>query len=231
MKIKFLYTLPLFFISLQLSAQSLDSFNAYKYVIVSTSKYPGSSADPFGVVSVVNDYFVAKGFTPLPTDTKSAEEILNDPCMALFCSVETKYTDRIAVTLTIKNCKNTIIYSNTGKCDAYFPNLQGNYEKATKRALDKLDNLKYKFNAQLTPKMVYPVVDSVDETEASLKKYFDTGKLSMIEGIYKSYGEEGIGYYKFAIKKKEDKYIAIVLEAGNKVWKTGEVKAVFEKAH
>jgi S1-C subfamily serine protease len=65
------------------------------------------------------------------------------------------------------------------------------------------------------------------ETETSIKAYYDTTNLDQIEGIYKGTSP----YYKFAIKKYDDKYLAIILDAEDKKkWKVGTVKAYIEKS-
>jgi len=70
-------------------------------------------------------------------------------------------------------------------------------------------------------------IKSTTETETSIKAYYDTTTLDPIEGIYKG----TTPYYKFAIKKYNDKYLAIILDAEDKKsWKAGTVKAYIEKS-
>lgn len=69
---------------------------------------------------------------------------------------------------------------------------------------------------------------SSEKYETSIKKYFDSNNTEPIEGIYKVI--EGT-YYRIAIKKSGEKFIATVIEAENKDdWKAGNLKATIEKS-
>jgi S1-C subfamily serine protease len=91
---------------------------------------------------------------------------------------------------------------------------------------------KYKYDASKTVEAStirnLPNVESTGETETSIIEYFDKNTIDEIEGIYKSYQSEQLGYYKIGIKKYGSKYKAIIIESDLNHWKTGEVKAVFE---
>ncbi|MEO7047666.1 MAG: serine protease [Ferruginibacter sp.] len=67
-----------------------------------------------------------------------------------------------------------------------------------------------------------------NENESTIKAYVDSVSVDPIEGIYKSVSENN--YYKIAIKKYSDKYLAIILDSKDKKhWKVGAVKGYFEK--
>lgn len=79
-----------------------------------------------------------------------------------------------------------------------------------------------------SPLLAQKRIDKVEEDETSIKKYLDKGNLNEIEGIYKNYSGQ---FYKLAIKKYEDYYIAIVLDSYDKSkWRPGTVKAYFEES-
>lgn len=63
-------------------------------------------------------------------------------------------------------------------------------------------------------------------SEDSLKTYFSKNNLSDIEGIYKIFGEN---WYRFAVIKQNNKYVAFILEAENPHFKQGDIKAYFEQ--
>lgn len=224
----FILFLFVFYISLELIGQSISNLNGYKYVYVPTVKYASGPDDIWGVSARLRNYFEKKGFIVIVDKAGIDMAFDDDPCLILNCSIShtgnTVGTN--SVTLSIKNCKEEIVYSNTGR--AMGLSLQDDYNKATKKAFGNIDDLKYKFNNDLTPIIEYPKVEITSETETTLKSYFDNNKLNNIEGIYKSYQSEGMGYYKLAIKKRDDKYIAIILETEERVWKLGEIKAYFE---
>jgi S1-C subfamily serine protease len=67
-----------------------------------------------------------------------------------------------------------------------------------------------------------------NENETSIKNYLDSSKLEPIEGIYKAVGGT---YYRIGIKKINDKFLAIILDAEDKKnWKVGDVKAYLENS-
>ena len=63
-------------------------------------------------------------------------------------------------------------------------------------------------------------------SEDSIKTYLSKENISDIEGIYKIFGEN---WYRFAVIKQNDKYVAFILEAENPHFKQGDIKAYFEQ--
>jgi S1-C subfamily serine protease len=67
-----------------------------------------------------------------------------------------------------------------------------------------------------------------NENENTFKAYIDSTDTDPVEGIYKAVSGT---FYRLAIKKDNDNYIAIILDAEDKrKWKIGEVKAYLEKS-
>ena len=67
-----------------------------------------------------------------------------------------------------------------------------------------------------------------NENENTFKAYIDSTDTDPVEGIYKSVSGT---FYRLAIKKVNDNYIAIILDAEDKRnWKIGKVKAYLEKS-
>ena len=75
-----------------------------------------------------------------------------------------------------------------------------------------------------------PDVEFIAETESALRQYYLNNDLAPIEGIYKSYQSDQLGYYRFAIKQFGKKFKAIILESDQIYWEQGEVKAYFEQS-
>ncbi len=205
--------------------QTLDG---YKYVYVQTVTYQNGGTDIWEISSMLRTSFTNKGFIVLTESSTPPKELEQDPCLMISCFIN--HTNVVygtnEVTITLKNCKNEVVHSNTGSAMGW--SLQDDYNKATKRAFSQISNMSYNFNSSKTPQFEFPEVEKLAETEESIKEYLSTNKLDALEGIYKSYQTEGMSYYKIGIIKKGDNYKAIILESDLKYWKVGEVKAVFE---
>jgi len=223
---KFL-TLILFVLTISnLNGQTL---NGYKYVYVQTLTYQNGRVDIWSISSKLRTAFSEKGFVVLTESSQPHQELQNNPCLLLRCFID--HTNVVSgtnkVTITLKNCKDQVVHTNTGSAMGW--SVQDDFNKATKRAFNKINQKAYSFNSSQTPEIEYPEVEKTAETEESLKKYYAENSLNSIEGIYKSYQAEYLPYYKIGIIKRDNKYIAIILEAEQeKIWKPGEVKAYFE---
>lgn len=230
MKNIFLIITSLFFSFIISAQKNINALNGYKYVYVPVLVYDDGRVDIWGISDKINKAFTDKGFTVI-TSLERAKEISKvDPCSIIDCTIShTNVTvGTNSVTLTIRNCKDEIIYSNTGR--AMGLSMQDDFNKATRRAFGDIAELKYKFDPLLTPKFDNPNIEITAEKEATLKNYFDNNQIDILEGIYKSYQNDAFGYYKLGIKKRSNEFIAIVIESESKIWKPGEVKAIFEKS-
>lgn len=79
----------------------------------------------------------------------------------------------------------------------------------------------------LTTNAVAQSREVLEENETTIKTYLDAGNIDPVEGIYKSTTGK---YLRLAVKKRNDQYVAIVLDMeAKKKWKTGSVKAYLEK--
>ena len=71
-------------------------------------------------------------------------------------------------------------------------------------------------------------IKMTNENATSFKAYIDSSEIDPIEGIYKSVTGR---FYRLAIKKYNDIYLALILDSEDKKnWEVGEVKAYFEKS-
>lgn len=214
--------------------QSVNNINGFMYLYIYPVTYAGGQTDIYGIMPEVRNAFEEKGigyikdFNNLSQQFKNAKENL-----ILYCLVSHEepgpYTNA-KLTLTFTNCHKQVVYKTTGK-GGMASTYQKYFAQAVKKALREFSSLNYKYNASLTPKIVYPEVEKTTETEEAFMKYFSENSLNNIEGIYKSYQAEDLPYYKIGIKKRENKFIAVIIEAEQEnVWKPGEVKAYFEQS-
>lgn len=214
------------------NAQNVNVFNGYKYIYLPPLEYQNGRIDIYGISAEARGYFQEKGFgiiTDISDLSKLFKEIQENPCIVLTCYIQHPAPNAMSNTVTISfyDCYNQLVYKTKGS-GSMGMDISGDYRIATKKALREFRNNTYSYNPALTPKIVYPEVEKTEETEESLKEYFSNNILNPIEGIYKSYQSETLGYYKIGIKKIENVYKAIIIESEHKHWKTGEVKAIFE---
>lgn len=204
-----------------------QNLNGYKYVYIQTLTYRQGLTDIWNISHNLSTYFNQKGFTVLTDASIPTKEINQNPCLLLRCFIHHTSTSGLNdVTITLKNCKDKIVYTHKGSARGWSDEA---FKKATIRAFENIQQSSHYFNPNLTPKIEYPTVEQTSETEATLRQYYMENKLNQIEGIYKSYQAEDLPYYKIGIKKRNDKYIAIIIESEYKnVWKSGEIKAYFE---
>mgnify|MGYP002405544632 CR=1 FL=1 len=217
----------LFFLITAISLKGQD-LSGFKYVFVPTLTYQNGGTDIWSISSKLRTSFMQKGFIVLDESSTAPQELQKDPCLLLRCFIDhTNVTyGTNSVNLTLKDCNDRIVLTSKGSAAGW--SVQDDFNKATRRAFDKISDLPYRFNTSKTPKLDLPEVEKTEETEQSLTAYFDSNALDEIEGIYKSYQSDQLGYYKIGIKKFGSKYKAIIIESDLNHWKQGEVKAVFE---
>ena len=207
-------------------AQTLDG---YKYVVVQTLTYQNGEEDIFGISSILERNFEAKGFTLLSEDrTNWLTDAKNNSCLILICTPF--HNGASSAGFTIRNCKNQILFDEKSTSANWSNDYRDNYTRALKNCWVSINKLSYAFNPLATPELDFPQVPKTEETEESIKRYLTTNKVDPIEGIYKSYQSDQLSYYKFGIIKQEDKFKAVIIESDLKHWKIGEVKAVFEQS-
>jgi len=207
------------------SAQQL--LDGYKYMVVQTLTYQDGGVDSYGVSASLRNYFQSFGMTLLSSDYKAwPPDAKADPCLVAVCYPFTN--GQSTVGLTIKNCKNEVVYAEKSSSLNWTNDFQNNYNRALKNCLDKLDKRHYSFNSNMTPVISLPAVETTKQTEASIMNYLTANTISPLEGIYKSYQTDALGYYKLGIIKLGNTYKAVIIESFLKQWKLGEIKAVFE---
>lgn len=227
-----LYVIMMFLATSLFGQNNVKSINGFKYAYVVIASYGANNQqDIYGITQYLRDRLSNKGLIVLDYNPNIwPQEAKNNPCLIGTWNPTNEsgafYTAKAGY--TVKNCKNETVYQNFSKASRignYYP---ANVKVAMEKAYEPIEKLKYSFDENLTSKIEFPPVETTTETEQSIKKYLDNNKLDALEGIYKSYQNETLGYYKFAIIKTGDSYKAIIIESGLAQWKQGEVKAYFE---
>jgi S1-C subfamily serine protease len=230
---KIVAIISILFIALTSTGQKgIEAINGFKFAYLGKLTYGSDGEDIYGVISYLRNELSKKGLIVLNYDSnKWPIEAKRNSCLIgtwIVSHSEGGMTHSAKASIVVKNCKDEVVYESNSWASHFGYFYPQNTLLAIKKAFSSFRSSNYSFNQNLTPKIEYPTVDSTEETEKSLKTYFDTNKLDPIEGIYKGYQSDGMPYYKIGIKKREDKFIAIVLETDIIAWKAGEIKAYFE---
>ena len=220
-----------FSVTLKLIGQDL---NGFKYVFIPTLTYENENkVDIWGVSSNLRTYFAQQGFIVINESSARPQEIESNPCLLLICTIDNSRdaTGNSSVNLTLKDCNNEIILNTSGNALGF--TLQDFYNKATRRAFQKISNIPYKFNSNLTPDYlsdvsVYEGNDINFDDEESIREFLSNKKIDGIEGIW-NYVAKDASEYKLLILKEGLKHNAYILE-GSGFWKKAELKAKFEMA-
>ena len=224
-------SLIIFFLALLFSTSygqsNTENLDGYRFAYVQELTYQNGKTDVFGLSFSMKAFLQKIGFTILDLNNKSwPKEVQLNPCQVL--NVLVRNEDVSKVSLEIRNCNDLMIYRDMSSAINWVDDLQDNYNRSLKNIFDGFGDYTLSYEPSKTPELELPEVENTYETDSTLKSYFDLKSNDGIEGIYKSYQSDNIGYYKVGIKKFGKKYKAIILESEHKHWKVGEVKAEFE---
>jgi len=234
MKRKHITVAFLMFLCFSALGQDIQKINGFNYLSIQPITYQNGATDIYSMMPIIRDIFINKGFGYYPWGSDQVpQELQKNPCQLLSCQItQTGYINQFSanaeITLTFADCNGNIVYTCKSKGSGIYSSYEGYFQKAVKKALHDFEKMPYQFNNSYTPKLNMPEVEQSNETEQSLTQYFDTNTLDEIEGIYKSYQTDQLGYYKIGIKKYGNKYKAIIIESEGYFWKQGEIKAIFE---
>lgn len=206
----------------------LSKLNGYKIVII---PYEFSE-----LVSDLSQKFQDIGFK-VYTDQSGINgdvELKNDPGIALRCEVSHSYAyPHTTMGIKLINAKSEIVFqkveNSKGKKFVSF-NLVDDQRWVLDKIFESFKSYKYSFDISKSLAGTLPPVEKTDWTEESIKSYIASSNIDQIEGIYKSYQNENLGYYKFGVVTSGETYKAVVLESDVPYWSPGEVKAIFEKS-
>jgi S1-C subfamily serine protease len=212
-----------------LSQSNPKNLDGYKYVYVEKLEYKNGGEDIFGLSNNTEKFLKDSGFYILGSNNNTwPKEAQTNPCLILYVLVNNSGSSKVF--MEIRNCKEDLVYTDNSTSANWVNDFQDNYNRSLKNIFKRFGNYQLSYNSSKTPTIEFPEVEKLEETEESLKTYFATNSIDEIEGIYKSYQSDQLGYYMIGIKKYNTKYKAIVIDSDLKHWKLGEVKAVFEKS-
>ena len=213
--------------------------NGYKYIYIPKIKYTDGSIGKYSISSKLISIFQKKGLIAYNEDNalNYKQEIYNNRCQFLSSTIKIDWkpvggygSQRLYMTLTIRNCNNKTVVSKT--VDGMGMDRYADVRKCINKINNFFYNVPYNFIPALTPKLNLPEVENTGESEESLMSYYENNIIDDIEGIYKYIKDSDLDkntHYKIGIKKYGYKYKAIIIESGsNPIWKNGEVKFILE---
>ena len=219
----------LFFCVVGVQGQNiLSNLNGYKIIYV---PYQFNE-----LVSYLSSKFREIGFKVYTDETalQGDTDYQMDPYLVLICQLETSYSyPHTTISVQLSNAKSQIVFQQTsntrGKKFVSF-NLVQDQNWVIDRIFDQFRTFRYSFDEKKSIGGSLPSLEQTSWTEESLKEYLRNNVIDQIEGIYKSYQTDKLGYYKIGIVKSGEIYKAVILETEAPHWKVGELKGIFEKS-
>jgi S1-C subfamily serine protease len=210
---------------LNVFGQSSNALDYYKYISISPSSE--QRANRAELKEFISKYFLQKGLPTIPSDNYLRDNP-NDVNEILYCTFYSfsggppVYYESI-ITFTDSNNK-TILTAQARNTVNWSLGLSAHKNVIEKALSTCFYNYKYKYYVDQLP-----IVERINITEDSLRKYLTSTPLDPLEGIYKSIQNDSPVSYKIGIIRKNFKFLAIIIESNlDKVWKQGDVKAYFE---
>jgi len=226
-------TLFVLFSKFSYCQNDIEAVNGFKYAFVALDA-KGGNQDYYGITQILRSNLALKaGLILLDYNPESwPQEAKQNPCLIgnwIPSSEPAPFNSNWAKAgFVVKNCKNEIVYQNFETGFKFMGVYAQSVPVVMEKACKPIKKMHYKFNERLLPKIDFPKVEETNENEATIKKYLTSNSLDHIEGIYKSYQEGTLGYYKLGIINTGEQFKAIILESDLNQWKPGEVKAYFE---
>jgi S1-C subfamily serine protease len=229
----FLTLFIVFIISLSsLAQENPGAINAFKYAFIPNLTYQNGSVDIYGVIDYLKTELSKKGIIILGDNANVwPKEAKFNPCLVgrwFAYHKSGSIANSAKAGFSIRNCKGEVVYENSATASRFGAYYDANVPIAMQKAFKPIEKFDYLYLESLTPIIDFPKVESTTETEESLKKYFDSNTIDGIEGIYQSYQNGGLTFYKLGIIKSSGTYKAIIIESELPQWKAGEVKAYME---
>lgn len=209
-----------------------QNYNGYKYIYIPDIDYGYAGKDIYGLSNYARNLCSKKGLFVISDLEQVPQEIIENKCLMLYCDINhSKGGWKLSVDVTLKDCKDNILYNDNDVTTAGSAK-DAVLKKSLKGAFKKFLR-SYRYNPRLKPNDIiplYPPVEKTNETEASLKQYYDNeSELNNIEGIFNTYNTVELPFYRIGIKKRNDSFIAVIIESDNNLWERGEIKAYIEK--
>ena len=168
------------------NSQWTSGYNNIYYVDFKWNQKPDNY---FGITSAVLSRFRDIGFSyyksPADGDFSGIPpEVVYNECRSLFLQAQVTPTQ-----LNIKffNCKNKVVYTASASLPKRSTDWRITYQKVINNKIFKTNKFpRHKFDSNLTPEISYPVLEVTDESEETMRSYFESNIIDPIEGIYKS---------------------------------------------
>jgi S1-C subfamily serine protease len=200
----------------------VNDLNAYKYVVIS------QEADPLGLGRTVSQELKSYGVKSFLNGRQIPADFID--CQALYGQLIYKPYETFSQTVRLKltDCDGNLIAQSKASCAVCGFTIDSELRKASQKAVRKLKPLKrYQYDPTIL-KHTFPDVELTNETEKSLRSYFESNVLHDIEGVYKSTEESG-NSYTLGLKKYDNHFKAIIIKADYGHWREGEVKFVLKQ--
>lgn len=196
-------------------AQVLDGYN--------TIYLKSHTNNQWGVDDRIKEAFTKKGFNVVMLET----DIPNDrpgrlATLTLTYHFEVKYGGT-PFHYDLVNMLGEKVFEAEGVGNTM--SAKADVNRGCRRALNKMEEMDYSFDPSKTPKLPTPETSLSSLSDQQMIDAMKDVDIHAIEGIYKNMNE---AYYKLAILKDDDKYLALVMDTDQKNWYHGDVKAVFE---
>lgn len=218
-----------------LGQSDIEALNGYKYVYLAPLTYQDGSIDKWGIRNQVKEKIIRSGLQVLESTTPPSDI---DVCLIVACIIDhtnnSYQTTSEYVYLKFIDCTEKVVFTSQGASGSVVLSNQQGWRKATKSATSEFDKYKYDFdesktvNNQIVNNL--PTLELTGLTEDSIKSILSLKEVDQIEGIYKSYQNDDLPYYRIGILKVGDLYKCIILESEFNHWEVGELKAIFEQS-
>jgi S1-C subfamily serine protease len=214
------------------SQYDMSNLNGYKIVYL---PYKFSS-----MIQYISEEFKRIGYKVYNDEIslKGDADYKEDAGITLICQVDHDYSyPHTTISIKLINIRSETLFQESG-------NTRGkafvsfDVEKDQKWVIDKLFEpfRKFRYSYDLSKSLNeiatrnLPKLELTGLTEDSIKSVLSSRKADPIEGIYKSYQNDRMPYYKLGIIKTGENYKAVIIETELTYWKPGELKATFEQS-
>ncbi|MBR6489183.1 MAG: trypsin-like peptidase domain-containing protein, partial [Muribaculaceae bacterium] len=178
--------------------------------------------NPYGIEKRFKEEFMKFGFQIIDHEFYETFDAKNKS-ITLFLDYDyfLNYNGPSTLSVVLTNAAGITVWKASGQGNTFL-SPSGDMKGATKQIMKQFTRLKYKFEEPVADN------DTIENpfsnwNEDSVKVYLNSHMISPIEGIYKNYSNDG-NSYKIAILKEKDRYVGIIVDADNTLWKKGEIK-------
>jgi hypothetical protein len=163
-------TLLLLSILFSFGVCTAQSLNGYKYVVVHMPTYQNGGIDNFGIGNNLQKDLAEEGFIILRDDGKEWPfEAQGNYCLILDCWPLNSGVSTVEV--IAKNCRSEVIFDEKSTAVNWSNDPTDNFTRALKNCWGRISKRLSFFDSAYTPHEDYPIVETTDETESTIKNY------------------------------------------------------------